>query len=246
MIGQLAPPGETACKAAAFVFLIDHSTKEAAMRWIGWSATLAVAAMAMAVPGVAAEPSWRDFPGVANSSFVEPDGDRSLQLSIDVPAGQQAVFDAFTTSEGFRSWAAPVARVDLRIGGEIEASYDAAAKLGQPDNIRNQIVAYVAPRLLVIRNIQAPPAFADPELFRKTVTTIELVRLDAAHTRVILTNSGYGAGPGFDRIYRHFEWGNAYTLAELRRRFERGPADWTRSAAQRTSADANARVGGHR
>ena len=207
---------------------------------------MALAVTAIAVPCAAAEPSWRDFPGVTNSSFVEPSGDRSLQLSIDVPAPQQAVFDALTTSDGFRSWAAPVARVDLRIGGEIESNYDAAAKLGQPGNIHNRILAYVAPRLLVIRNVQAPPGFADPELFAKTVTTIELARLDDSHTRVTLTNSGYGPGPGFDRLYRHFEWGDAYTLAELRRRFETGPTDWSKAPARRASSEANARVGGGR
>ena len=74
---------------------------------------MALAATAIAAPCAAAEPSWRDFPGVTNSSFVEPSGDRSLQLSIDVPAPQQAVFDAFTTSEGFRSWAAPVAQARI-------------------------------------------------------------------------------------------------------------------------------------
>lgn len=59
----------------------------------------------LAVPGIAAaQPSWRDFPGVSNSSFVEPNGDRAIQLSIEVPAEPSAVFSAFTTSEGFRSW----------------------------------------------------------------------------------------------------------------------------------------------
>src|SRR3954471_25044875 len=104
------------------------------------AALAGTAAASVATDGIG---SWRDFPGVANSSFVEPGGDRALQLSIDIPAPQQAVFDAFTTTDGFRSWAAPVAHVDLRVGGVIEASYDAHAKLGDRDNIRNQILAYV-------------------------------------------------------------------------------------------------------
>ena len=211
------------------------------MRMLGW---IMAAALALAGTAAGAAPSWRDFPGVSNTSFVESNGDRALQLSIDVPAPQQAVFATFTTSEGFRSWAAPVARVDLRVGGMIEDSYDARAKLGDPDNIRNEILAYVPNRLLVIRNVQAPRAFADPELFRKTVTVIEFAPIDAGRTRVTVTNSGYGAGPAFDRIYGHFEWGNAYTLAELRRRFETGPTDWSKSAAQRASTDASRRVGG--
>jgi uncharacterized protein YndB with AHSA1/START domain len=206
--------------------------------------SVALGTAALAAAGAApAEPSWRDFPAVANSSFVEANGDRALQLSIDVPAPQQAVFDAFTTSDGFRSWAAPVARVDLRVGGMIEDSYDAHAKLGDPDNIRNEILAYVPARLLVIRNVQAPRAFADPALFRKTVTIIELARLDDGHTRVTLTNAGYGSGAAFGRIYSHFEWGNAYSLAQLRRRFELGPVDWSKGESRQAAVGADGRFG---
>jgi hypothetical protein len=83
------------------------------IRLLGLVALLIVSA-APAV--VAVEPSWRDFPEVSNSSFVEPSGDRSIQLSALIPAPAGAVFAAFTTSGGFRSWAAPIANVDLRIG----------------------------------------------------------------------------------------------------------------------------------
>jgi uncharacterized protein YndB with AHSA1/START domain len=185
----------------------------------------------------ASEPSWRDFKDVANTSFVEASGDRAIQLSIDVAAPAREVFAAFTTSEGFSSWATPVAHVDLRIGGIIEASYDPHAKLGDPGNIRNEIVAYVPDRLLVIRNRQAPPGFADPELFKRTVTIMEFTQSDAGHTHVTLTNAGYGTGKGWDTLYRHFEWGDAYTLAGLKGRFDKGPVDWAaREVKQRTEA----------
>lgn len=206
-----------------------------------------VAAATLALsPVVAAEHSWRDFGHVANSSFVEPGGDRSIQLSVEVPATAHDVFAAFTTSEGFSSWAVPLAKIDLRIGGFIEASYDAHAKLGDPGNIRNKIVAYVPDRLLVIRNAQAPPGFADPELFRRTVTIIELVPLAASRTQVTLTNAGYGAGERFDTLYKNFEWGDAYTLEELRHRFETGPVDWSAREAKRKAQAAAAKVEGSR
>ncbi len=189
----------------------------------------------------AAERSWRDFNDVTNTSFVEPSGDRAIQLSTDVPAAAAAVFAAFTTSEGFSSWAVPVAHVEFRIEGYIEASYDAKAKLGDPGNIKNEIVAYVPDRLLVIRNVQAPPGFADPELFRRTVTVIEFTALAPQRTRVTITNAGYGAGEGFATLYKHFEWGDAYTLAALRKRFEQGPTDWA-ALERRRAADASARA----
>jgi uncharacterized protein YndB with AHSA1/START domain len=166
-------------------------------------------------------PSWRDYPAVSNSSFVEPSGDRALQLSIVVPAPARAVFEAFTTEKGFAAWAVPVARVDFRVGGEIESSYDAKAKWGDPDNIRNRIDAYVPDRLLVIHNVQAPAALPGREAFGKTVTILQFEPVDANRTRVTLTNAGYGKGADYDAIYRHFEWGNAYTLDELRKHFEK-------------------------
>src|SRR3984957_10932808 len=162
---------------------------------------IAVAAISAAIasPNMAlAAQSWRDFKDVTNTSFVEPDGDRSLQLSVDVPASAKAVFDAFTTSAGFSSWATPVAKIDLRVGGMIEASYDSDAKFGDPNNIKNQIIAYVPNRLLALRNVQTPAGFVDAALFQKTVTIMEFTAVDAHTTHVTLTNAGYGQGKGFD------------------------------------------------
>jgi uncharacterized protein YndB with AHSA1/START domain len=189
----------------------------------------------------AAEHTWRDFKDVSNTSFIESSGDRAIQLSIDVAASPADAFAAFATSKGFASWAVPMAHVELRIGGYIEASYDSHAKIGDPDNIRNEIVGYVPDRLLVIRNVQAPSGFADPELFRRTATVIEFAPRDATHTRVTITNAGYGTGERWDVLYRHFEWGDAYTLAELKARFDRGPVDWAAREAKRKS-DAAART----
>src|SRR5215472_5088211 len=119
------------------------------------SCLIGIAAAAALVQVAVADPSWRDFKHVTTTSFVETSGDKALQLSVEVPASAHDVFDAFATSEGFRSWAVPVANVELKIGGSIEGSYDASAQLGNPGNIKNQIVAYVPDRLLVIRNVQA-------------------------------------------------------------------------------------------
>ena len=87
-------------------------------------------------------------------------------------------------------------------------------------------------RLLVIRNVQAPAGFPNPELFRRTVTIIEFTPVGDSQTRVMITNAGYGKDKGFDVLYRNFEWGDAYSLAELRSRFEKGPVDWQARAAK--------------
>lgn len=66
--------------------------------------------------------------------------------------------------------------------------------------------------------------------------------IDANTTHVTLTNAGYGKGAGFDDVYSHFEWGNAYTLHELRARFVNGPVDWAAVAAKEKAAAAAKKV----
>lgn len=196
-----------------------------------------VALSTLVLPTLAhAEPGWRDFDGVSNTSFVEPSGDRAIQLSIDVPATPAQVFAAFATTDGFSSWAVPFARIELRVGGVIESSYAFDAKPGDRDNIRNEIVAYAPGRMLAIRNVQAPRTFVHLELFWRTVTVIVLDAI-ATGTRVTLTNTGYGPGDDFATLYRQFAWGDAYTLSALRRRFVDGPVDWNarREAARKKS-----------
>lgn len=194
--------------------------------------------------GAQAAASWRDFPGVENSGFVETGGDRVMQLSIVVPAPRAEVWRAFTTSDGYRTWATPLASVDLQVDGMIETNYDAAAKLGSADNIKNQITAYVPQRLLVMRNVQAPTGFPGAAEFAKTAVVIELAEVTPQSTRVTLSGVGYGPGPVFDNLYRQFEWANAYSLAELKSRFVNGPIDWAARAAKEKAAAADRKVQG--
>lgn len=159
---------------------------------------------------------------VSDSSYRLPSGERVMELSAVVKAPLEAVWTAFTTDEGFRQWAAPFARIDLRVGGAFETSYKADAKSGAPENIINEIVALVPLRLVVIRNVQAPPQVPfDTASFQKTQTAIHFQAVDAATTRVTVHNAGYGDGPGFDSTYRHFLAGNRWTLGKLQERFER-------------------------
>jgi uncharacterized protein YndB with AHSA1/START domain len=199
---------------------------------------LIIAALAAAFAGgaFAAEPSWRDYPGVENSSFVEADGRRALQLSVIVPAGVDEAWAAFTTEAGWKTWASPSAFIDFRVGGSLETSYSVGAAKGDPNNIINRIEAYVPGRMLAIRNVQTPKGFPAAEAFGQTVTVLEFAPIGDKQTRVTLTNLGYGQGADFDTAYRHFEWGNAYTLDGLRRRFQDGPRSWAKSQPETAKA----------
>jgi uncharacterized protein YndB with AHSA1/START domain len=190
-------------------------------------AGLAGAAIGAAVPALA-----QNVSPVTDSSYVLPNGERVLELSVVVPAGIEAVWDAFATTEGWTSWAAPVGRVEARVGGVIESSYDPGAVIGAPGNIRNEIVALAPRRLLVIRNVQAPPnAPFDVPTYQRLQTALWFERVDAVNTRVTLLNAGYRDGAADDGVYRHFLAGNRWTFEQLRRRFVSGPVDWAKMLA---------------
>lgn len=164
---------------------------------------------------------------VIDGSRTESDGTRTMHLSVEVPAPASEVWKAMTTTEGWRSWAAPVAQVDFRLGGIIETSYDLAGAPGAPGNIRNQIVAFLPQRMVAIRNVQAPPKTSfDVPAFQSLHTIVLIEPVNDARTRVAFVQPGYANGEPWDTLYKHFAWGNAFTLDLLKTRFEAGPIDW--------------------
>jgi len=167
-----------------------------------------------------------EFPNVRDDSYTEPNGSRVLKLSITIDAPVGKIWKLLISSEGWQSWAVPVAWVDFGIGGMIETSYTATAIRGQPGNIKNSIVAYVPEQLLVLRNVQAPPNFEHAEDFGKTVTAINLRPISKDRSQVELDGVGFLATPVFDTLLKRFKFGDSWTLEHLKRAAEHGPIDW--------------------
>jgi hypothetical protein len=181
-----------------------------------WSRFLA---LPLLIINVAAEPH-KEYPKVDDSSYTEASGDRVIHLSAEVAATTNEVWRALTTSEGWKSFAVAFAVVDMQVGGIIETSYNPKAQLGEPDNIKNQIVAYAPGRILAFRCVQAPRNFEYKQEFFATSTIIEIIPVGPKQTRVALTGVGFRPGEAYDSLFQKFRWGNAYTLEKMRLRFE--------------------------
>jgi uncharacterized protein YndB with AHSA1/START domain len=159
-----------------------------------------------------------------------PDGTRATVAEVVVEANQTQAWQAITTAEGWKSWAVPFAHFDsLRLGAVIETSYAPNARVGDANNIRNRVLAYLPERMLSIQAFDAPPGFKHPELLKDTFTVIELEVVDPTHTRVRLTGCGYRSGQAFQEMQQFFLEGNAWTLGQLAKRFREGPVDWTKA-----------------
>ncbi len=161
-----------------------------------------------------------------NTSFVLPSGERVLRQEAELSAPIDSVWHSLTTTEGLRSFLAPVASMDLRVGGRWEASYNPHGQLGDSTNIVNEVVAYLPAELLVTRIDHTPPGFAHADVARGLRTVYQLQPLPGGHTRLAVSMVGWQTGPDWDAVYRFFERGNAYTLAELQHRFVTGPRQW--------------------
>ena len=156
------------------------------------------------------------------TSYVSAAGDRVLRHEVDVNAPPSAVWQAFTTSEGLRGFVAPVAGIDLRLGGRWEASYDPKAHLGDAGNIINEVISYVPERMLSIRVARTPPGFEHGDVAKAVWTVIEISDLGQGRSRVSTSMCGWKPGADWDAVYTFFEQGNTVVSERLRDYLSKG------------------------
>ena len=180
---------------------------------------LALAAcLVLAGAAAAAEPA--KTPDVSDTSFVTADGAKTLQQSVVIAAPAAMLWKAFADTEEFKRWNSPVAAVDLRVGGSLEASYDPKHALGDPDNIKHRIITFLPDRLIVFQNIQAPHELPDAAAFQRTVTVVEYEPAGDGRTRVTISSTGWGTDAPSDRLYRFFQADNAELLQKMKLVYE--------------------------
>src|SRR5688572_19277220 len=148
--------------------------------------------------------------------------ERTLAHEAVINAPLSGVWSAFTTNEGFESWAVAHAEIDLRIGGEMRTHYNPDGVIGDKNTIINQILAFEPLRMLSIRNIKAPEGFPHADLFSQTWSVIYFDAVDDLRdrTRVRIVGMGWGEGPEWDQLYDFFKTGNAQTLDALKKKFD--------------------------
>lgn len=167
---------------------------------------------------------------VAVSATAARAAERTLRHEAILDAPVADVWRAWTTDEGIRSWMAPNATVDFRVGGAYRTSYVEGVDLQGDEAIVNRILAFEPNAMIAMRNEQAPPDFAHAELFKDTWSVVRFEPVGTTRTRLTLAGYGYGEGELWDELYGFFEQGNAYVLATLKQRFQ-APAERDHSPA---------------
>jgi len=131
------------------------------------------------------------------------------------------VWRAFTTTEGARTFFAPDARIELRLGGPYEVYFNPKAPVGSRGCEGCRVLSY-APEEMVSFTWSAPPD--QPETrWQRTFVVVQLADAGQGRTKVRLTHGGWKEGAEWDQTYAYFDKAWNFVLGNLQKRFESGP-----------------------
>ena len=178
-----------------------------------WLLTVCMSTVVSAVAAQSDTPSAR---------HAAADGrERSINAAVVVPAKRAEVWKALTTTEGATTFFAPAANIELRAGGPYEIYFIPDAPAGSRGGEGCRVLSFVPERMLSI-SWNAPMKFLERRGGR-TFVVFELADTEDGHTKVTLTNGGYGHGPKWDDTFTYFSNAWPSVLENLKKRFEDGP-----------------------
>jgi uncharacterized protein YndB with AHSA1/START domain len=148
-----------------------------------------------------------------------------LEFEEIIPAPVEAVWQAWTTEEGARTFFDPACHIDLRPGGAYEMYFDLKAAEGLRGGEGCKVLAFEEQAMLSF-SWNAPPEL--PRIREHhTHVTVYFEVLAGNRTRVTLQHDGWGNGKDWQRDREYFQraWGQV-VLPRLKNRFIIGPVNW--------------------
>lgn len=139
------------------------------------------------------------------------------EAMIDAPV--EAVWAAWATSEGLRSWLAPHAEIDMRVNGRMRTNSSAGGALGDAQTIENTVLSFEPQRMLSIKVAKPPAGFPFPNAIQQMWTVIHFESAGPQRTRMRVVGLGFGPDAESQKMRAFFDRGNATTLEQLRRHF---------------------------
>jgi uncharacterized protein YndB with AHSA1/START domain len=177
------------------------------------------------------------FPALALlSAIVVPLLD--IVKRVEVPADRAAVWAAWTTDNGARTFFAARSHIDATLGGPYELYFLESEPYGGRGGEGARVHSLV-PQEEIMFTWTAPPtvpAIRTPGLL--TLVSVWLRAIDDRHTEVVLTQTAWGRGAEWAKVHDYFQSAWDVVLGRLRYRFTVGPVDWASPPVIQESFDA--------
>jgi uncharacterized protein YndB with AHSA1/START domain len=151
--------------------------------------------------------------------------ERAIDKEVVIAATPEQAWDAWTTRAGITSFFAPDAKIEAKVGGAFQIYIDPLAEPGMKGADDMRFMA-LQPKKMLSFDWNAPPSLPEARQ-QRTFVVLRFEPVADGQTRVVLHHTGWGEGGEWDQAYAYFDraWGNV--LANLKKRFETGPVDWT-------------------
>ena len=164
-------------------------------------------------------------PSIKNTSY-RLGSERVLRHEVVLNAPLKAAWDAFSSADGLKTFVAPTVEFELKTEGKFHSNYKKDSTIGDPGTIYNTVLAYVPEKMLAFRIGLTERFPAEPRAAGTLFAVLEFQPVSKSKTKVSVSMLGWKDGPQWDEVYKFFDWGNAYTMDQLRKRFVSGPIDW--------------------
>jgi uncharacterized protein YndB with AHSA1/START domain len=143
------------------------------------------------------------------------------EFNVEINANIDTVWHAFSTTDGLQSWVAPLADIDLKVGGKWRANYNAEGKLGDESTIVNTILSYDPKHMLVLKATGFPKGFKFVEAAKDTWSVFYFEALSETKTKVTIVGLGYNDSEQSKKMRSFFAVANQYSMEQLRAAVEK-------------------------
>lgn len=147
---------------------------------------------------------------------VSAQDDQRVVDEFEIDASVDDVWKAFTTNEGVQSWVAPLADVDLRIGGKWRANYNEDGKLGDESTIENTILCFDPKRMISLKATGFPEGFQFAEAAKETWSIFYFSELPDQRTKITIVGLGYNDSEQSQKMRAFFKPANQYSMSQLK------------------------------
>lgn len=149
---------------------------------------------------------------------------KTINESITIKTTPAAVYKAWTTRDGIRTFFAPDAVIEPRVGGLFEIHMNPYAEPGMKGADDMRYLALQEDRMVSF-TWNAPPSLPEARKQRSYVT-VRFAPQGDQETVVTLFHGGFGEGGEWDKTHAYFSRAWPNVLKNLKKSFEEKPYDW--------------------